>query len=255
MARVNKILNSPEVLKSKKFHNVTISQRDENGNYSPLINGSLQEGVSITYDPQYSTLGEMVGLPALNTLEQSAASIAGAQLFDVTTQKQYTGSSYIDITINIRVLDENGYGIPLKVASLLAAICQPIPYSDELFKKYKDQLVKFYNDITGGVGNTLGKALTGNFEGAFDEGKKTIDSIGKTLDAAALRVVKLSISDYLEFDEMVITNVSQNFSYEQSINGPLFADFAIQLSTLKVPDSSKVLNYYTPDKVERVTIE
>ena len=275
MAKIE-ILKSPDILKGKKFNKAIITL--SNG---IKVIGSLQSGIEISYAPEYSSVSDIINLPAIGTMEKAVTASTGAQLFDgILSQKQYSGASHINITIALKVLDEEGTGKVLLYAKALASQCQPIPLStaditaaaaekaaavgklgmDMLAEGGKfawdtikaggltnDQATKVVDGVVNGVVDGAAaakKALTdGNIGSSID---KQIDSVSKNL--AKQRQVKLEISDYLKFNNMVITSVSQSFSYEQSVAGPLYADFSIGFSTLKVPDSGKVLTYYKDPK-------
>jgi len=276
MSRINKILNSPEVMSNEKLHQVVITLPED-----VKIIGSLQEGIQISYSPEYSTVGDLIPLPGISTLENFVAKNAGAQLFNgITSQKQYTGASYIDITVNIKTLDTTGNGDPLKYAALLAQQCQPLPVAfTEVVSQVKDkttdviELASKLKDTAGNVYKQVTDEPVASAKGAYDSTVNAASGFldqfvnfdGAAVDAgieklsklySKKRLVKLDISDYLSFKEMVITNVSQQFSYEQSFSGPLYAEFAITFSTLRVPDAISVLDYYktTESKSSRINI-
>jgi hypothetical protein len=271
MAKIE-ILKSPDILKGKKFNKAIITL--SNG---MQVIGSLQSGIEISYAPEYNSMADIINLPAVNTMEKAVTASTGAQLFDgILSQKQYSGASHINITIALKVLDEEGTGKVLLYAKALASQCQPIPLSTaditaaaaekaaavgklgmELLAeggKFAWNTVKAggltyeqSTKVTDGVVDgalAVSDAVTGGNIGSSVDG--LIDDVSKNL--AKQRQVKLEISDYLKFNNMVITSVSQSFSYEQSVAGPLYADFSIGFSTLKVPDSGKVLTYYKDPK-------
>tara|TARA_R110001592_G_scaffold177358_2_gene417651 strand:+ start:8953 stop:9690 length:738 start_codon:yes stop_codon:yes gene_type:complete len=243
MAKVNKVLGSPMEMEALPLHRVKITLPESISPDGVAIEGLLQEGLSITYSPEYTTVGEMIPFPAISALEKGAASAFGVQLFDgITTQKQYTGGSYIDITVNIKVLDYDGSGTPMAYSKLLAMLCQPTSLKPGVVKKIQKEIKKAATEIPA----VAADIISGNF------GKN--EKLEELMKSNASKIVTLEISDYIKFEEMVVTSVTQTFSFEQSFTGPLFAEFAIGLSTLRVPTASKTANYYKTPKESRVSI-
>ena len=73
---------------------------------------------------------------------------------------------------------------------------------------------------------------------------KMADSLGRT--------VNMQVSDFLNFPQMIIESVTQEFSYEQGIAGPVTAIFTLLLSTLRVPDTADVASMYKiPDGTQK----
>ncbi len=259
MAQINKILGSPDELKNKKVHKVKIISKKYGA-----IEGNLQAGIDISYDPQYTAAGDIISLPGVSKLEQFAAVSTGGQLFDgLTTHKQYTGASYINISLALKILDVEGNGLPLNYAKILGSLCQPKKVSDEQIKsainngaellsdgikKAKSILEKYYNSDENERGNITSEI--------YEKSKNVADGLTKkAITNLKDRIVTLEISDYLSFDDMVIESVAQSFSYEQGFAGPLYADFTISLSSAAVPDQDKLAKYYKTDKLTDNRIE
>lgn len=291
MPQINKILEQPNVLDGVAAHKVKII-----GGFT--IEGSLQQDVEISFNPEYKKLSELMVIP-IQTLETAASNIAGGQLFSgITTEKYYTGSSYISVSITMRVIDTDGSGKPLKYAAALAAAAQPVKIGDVAFKKaqarlkekiiatqkaagkFVNQAKELYTNATKekGLGGTLLDIFSGNNTDVNEAVAALPGKIGDSLmewitntpsadiesflkQAAKLyeknRSMQVEISNYLCFKEMVLESASQTFSQQQGFAGPLFADFTMQFSTRRVPNSESVAGYYKTDATynSRVTYE
>lgn len=266
----NNIFSNPTDLISKKAgktHIVKISSK-HNG---LQISGPLQEGLSISYSPEYTSLFNaipMIGNTIKGFVEsasEQAGIYGGAQLFDgIHTQKMYKGASDIKINVNFKVVDYNGNGAPLKAAAALGIFCQPNDFPDqaikELYSLLKDSgktaaeeddgnlnigniVTSFFSSVGGGLNDLKDDALK-KFN--YEKIQKYIEEFN--LSSMARRVVSLEISDYFAIPDMVIDSVTQNFSYDQTISGPMVADFAVSLTTLRTPDASDIARYFKSGK-------
>ena len=255
MAKIDKrvILDSPDILKGKKFNKATIllseywDAKSLDTYRGETIEGSLQSGIEISYAPEYSSVSEIIPFPAITTVEKGIQAQTGGQIFGgILGQKQFTGASHINITIALKCLDEDGDGKVLRYAKALARQCQPIAIGAAEVAAAAKKGLSAAGDVLIESTKAAGAAVTFDGEGVADGAGKVMKIIEDNLKAQ--RVVTLKISDYLEFNDLVITSVSQSFSYEQSVAGPLYADFSIGFSTLRVPDSAKILTYYKDPK-------
>jgi hypothetical protein len=60
--------------------------------------------------------------------------------------------------------------------------------------------------------------------------------------------IKVKIGDFFDGKEFVMTNLNQQFSFEQGVAGPLWADFDITLESLRVITASEIKNYFYKNK-------
>ena len=275
MPQINKILEQPNVLDTIPAHTVKIS-----GNGLTII-GSLQQDIGISFNPEYKKLSELMVIP-IQSIESGVAAVSGGQLFDgITTEKSFTGASYIEVSITMRVMDTDGSGAPLLYAKQLAAAAQPIGINDKIAKDAFEDVVEGLEEVGEFIQKGWAKAVKISKDGDEDSSwySRVYDSITGNNDLlnkipseilsslkdfvantpladieeflkraktiyAKNRVMQVEISDYLCFENMVIESLSQSFSQQQGFNGPLFADFTIQFSTQRVPNSTKVKKFY-----------
>jgi|TARA_R110001592_G_scaffold347604_1_gene641222 hypothetical protein len=288
MPQINKILEQPNVLDGVGAHKIKITGG------GVTIEGSLQQDIEISFNPEYKKLSELMVIP-IQGIEDTVAAVAGGQLFGgITTEKMYTNASYIEVSITMRVIDTDGSGAPLEYAKMLAGAVQPKEIGDKQAKKSFEALVSTLEKLGKNAKSALNKAIkiykdgdedaawyeslydtvTGNNEALknipgdiwdslidFIKDKPLGDIEGFFEEFKAIyeknRCMKVEISNYLCFKEMVIESLAQSFSQQQGFKGPLFADFTMQFSTRRVPNSEKVKEFYKTDATykSRVTYE
>ena len=230
MASVQLMNNSNDI---KKDNVHTISINSNNDSFGLNIDGLLQNGISIAYKPEYTNLSELV--PFGGTIKDIANELGkktGSLVLDgIAEQQYYTGAKPITINAIIKVIDYDGTGKPLDVASKIASFCQPTASLD----KMSAAIVNL--DLKNGL-DAVKETLAGT--GVTSLLSKNIVEASKDLG----RTVNVRISDFLYFPQMIIDSASQEFSYEQGISGPVSATFTITMTTFRTPDSADVLDFY-----------
>lgn len=198
-------------------------------------------------------------------LRASGLNVGNAGL---VTKKYYKQSGYLKINPSFRVVDWNGNGDPLGTSVFLTNLAIPkrtgINYSFVSFMKaLKVGVTKVLDDnffVTNKVAEgvlSIGEAVakwclaTGEkfsdytIEAVGGSDLVTITKSGKDavneiinkdsiLLTASPTPVRIIIGNYFDYSEMVIENVSCEFSQQMTENGPLYADFTLSLSSREV---------------------
>jgi hypothetical protein len=251
MAKISQSLfdSTSRTLGAEKYYKVII-KRPSTEEY---IEGYMQEGLSLDFSPEYTTLG--AAIPLLGTVagKMEALSILESPLMfgGAHTQKMYNGSSHLGISLKLKVVDETGNGLPIEYARILASWCQPLDFD------------AFKTDLSDKIGT-----VTKSLKQATDAGKNVIENYKNktamsniiadlesdasaalnTLTSLTRMALKVKIGDFFESKNFVMTSLSQNFSYEQGLSGPLWIDFDIKLETLKVVTASEIKTYFYNNK-------
>lgn len=218
------------------------------------INGYMQEGLSLDFNPEYTTLGAAIPLLGQAAGKIDALSILESPLlFDGShTQKMYNGSSHMSIGLKLKVVDELGNGLPIEYARILASWCQPLDF--DAFKKDLGDKAE--------VAKTVGQKLLDGKDIVLNDNSitekigalnNTLADIGNTVTGLSRMALNVKIGDFFKGKQFVITGVSQQFSHEHGIAGPLWAEFDVKLESLKVLTSNEIKTYFYENK-DSVTI-
>lgn len=238
MASVQLMSNSNE-LKENVAHTITIESNP--GSTALSLSGLLQNGISIAYKPGYEDLADLVPLgPQIKSVAAEIGKRTGAQVLNgMAEQKYYTGAAPVTINAVIKVNDNDGTGKPLEIAAKIASFCQPSAALNDLTKAFLDFDIKAITNESKKVGTELLTKAQDLNEAGTAKGQNFNDAV-KTLG----RTVNVRISDFLHFPHMIIDSASQEFSFEQGLNGPISATFTLSLTTLRVPDAAQVVSFY-----------
>ena len=222
------------------------------------IKGILKNNLQFNMNADYGTinLGSVVSnfpkieeLSRILPLAPGGISIANAGM---TTRKYYLRSGYLELNPEMRIVDWDGTGEPVKSALLLVALCLPkkndktnisisdiinmlkkglsnvadkIPGGKELY----EGLVQGLEDSVAAVGDEIGKRSP-EVKGGIARGLKEVTTSDFMLTSSP-GSVKLIVGNFFERDNMIVENVGVNFSKELTEKGPLWVDLSIKMSS------------------------
>jgi len=223
-------------------------------------------------------------------LSRAAGVAEGGTRF--TTKKVYSKSGYLTITPKIKIINWYGTpeGSPVLAAMLLASYCLPSPMDQGLAGGINDVAKKLIGVAAKGISQILPKDpadatategnipplddTTGEFANKVDQiataTMKGIGSLAKQAGEAGVEIfdgvddyfilksspspVSVSIGNYFQHDDMVITNVQFNMSKEMTEYGPLYIDAEITMSSRRIVDNIDYVGMYVSNKGNRVVL-
>jgi len=166
----------------------------------------------------------------------------GGRSFENTglfTRLFYKNSGYLEIMPKMRVFDFNNNGLPLQAAMIFASLCIP-KQADSLFtiNMTKEQIDNAGSRV-GGTARDLLTPLIGEKNAAtagYGLNNLTTGAAnginGTTINwSNSPDTIDVEIGNWLTLTDMVLINVTTNFSYEMTAAGPLYADFQLSLKS------------------------
>jgi len=315
--------------KTKGYAVVRIQPEDKRVGSDSLdfeIIGIMQNEVSFSIEANWESLGGITGLlpsPMVGIADEiggavnKVVNLAGfADLGSVyASRKVYKKSGNLDLTIDMRIVDWEGIGMPVRAAILLSYLCLPnTTYGKENIEKGKQlgnmilesvsnarEEAQEESEDTGNGSPTPpnvaaeadnAKAITGtqsNTEGSYLPTNKkspplTVEGIMQGTDEAlanleskaemfghantitqikknvfegvsdyfllrtAPSTVKVTIGNFFEQPDMVITNARYTFSKEMTYKGPLYVDINLAVTSRKILGGIEDLGLSTEGK-------
>lgn len=212
-----------------------------------ILNDSIAWNVTATWDNigLDSIITSVVGsnpiLEAANGIVNFANQLGGRS-FENTglfTRLFYKNSGYLEIMPKLRVFDFENKGLPLQAAMIFSSLCIP-KQADKMFdlsisKETIDNLGITAGGTTRDVlkpvmgeenATTAGYAVNKLVTGALDGINNTTINWSNSPDT-----VDVEIGNWLKLTDMVLINVTTNFSYEMTDNGPMYVDFTLTLKS------------------------
>jgi hypothetical protein len=254
----------------------------------PVIIGVIQkDGLSFSLDANWQELGGMAGsiFPTMATkfrgayeVANNASMIAGNSDFGAVaaSRKIYQKSGYLKISPNIRIVDWKGVGQPIMSALILLTYITPsnVPLLTaeqlgneikELYAKIKDKLgdkatevlEKFegiYSNATKEISEAVDNVTVDNkLGGVLNSTKNQLSDVEKDYSLRSSPVpLTVSIGQFFKRSDMIIENVSINFSKEMTLAGPLYVDIDISMSSRKIVSNVTDIGIIFPDNKSRV---
>ncbi len=231
---------------------------DVESGYLTLI-GVMSEAISINMDPEWDTLNlaSMVSnfpvMEKIFNLASAPMAAIGVSINNagLTTEKFFVKGSYLQIDPTFKVVNWNDDGAPLKAAFLLLSLCVPRKnYIGESASDIYGSLKSKIAEMPGG--DTLIKSLE-VLEGVYTKGSQITRGVrnwasdklngGKDLTQISSNMmltnapptVYVNLGNYFTHPEMIIENVSIEFSKQMTKTGPLFVEFKTTLSSKTMP--------------------
>ena len=215
-------------------------------NYTQIqVIGTLNEPMSLSFDSEWTNM-ESIDVPyvkeAVDLLNEATNAeafanaqsqlVGGGEVGSVWKNKQvWKKSGYLKLNIKMEIVDWHGTGIPLAAATGMIKMCTPnIDYSSNTLLKYPLEGISIYTDTLGNglnnlkvAGSDIGKAKV-NYEADNDYG----------IMKAGPVPVSIEIGQYFNHTDMVIKNVTVDFSKDVSEMGPLSAIITFQAESRKI---------------------
>lgn len=239
------------------------------------VTGILKNQVEFSVAADWDTLGidSMIGdLVANNKIIKNiqgvgsfAMKAGGASLTNtgLVTRKFYKKGGYLEITPEFRILDWNSDGVTKQAAMALMSMALPRKNQSSSIEKIfggvynsgKKILKKssIFNVIEGFVSKAMDSALRSDTQ-IISVTAKTAKRGATELTQGQVNLteapvpVTVIIGNWFQHTDMVITNVSVNFSQEMTRSGPLYVDLSVQLS-------SREAMVLTEDGINNLTIK
>jgi hypothetical protein len=235
-----------------------LSRRSNQEDKTLAITGVLQgdEGLKLkaSADWQKLDLGMAEGGGVFGAISEAIGAIGtigrwtgyGFGDAGIATRKYYNGNqSYISIEPTFRVVDWNGSGETIKAAILLLNLCLPAQLleKDGVVQDFKNVLAEVEkwlaaqdspaNKIKDWLGKSdLAVAKVAQRALNFEQYGLSVDNLAQSLTQSPTSVT-VRIGNYFKHEQMVITDVSVDFSREVTTTGPLYADFTVGISSLQ----------------------
>ena len=219
---------------------------------SKPIYGLLMNDFTYSLSSEWETM-QYPNLLDIGPFADLTAFSGGGELGAVFRSKKLWKKSG-DLTINpeIRIIDVNGDGSPLKVANQMLYFATAISTKDltegisgeaingyaagiDSVAKSAAGLVKYFGGVIGDKSGTA-QEISNNYIGAASSGGKNIaegaDDYGKL--RACPPPLDVRIGRLFRHNDMVLTNVEFTFSREMTSEGPLYVDIKLTLVTRKI---------------------
>lgn len=245
-----------------QFPQYRISLTSINNTYTVI--GLLTNNVSFSIDADWQAAGLLESItsnPLLSTLYQYGTMVMGAAGYanpsniGISTKKIYTGSGYLKLDVQFRVVDWQGKGDPIKQAFLVAGMCLPDTKGgttnnlNQLFTTLNQGLgfaaglitdtLTAATDVTNFAANLSGNATA---QKASETAKKAIQPIQQDINtylgknnlliaAFSPSPVRVEIGKYFKHNDMIVESAKIEFSRQITEAGPLYVDFDIGLSS------------------------
>lgn len=243
----------------------------KNGNSPIVVEGIVQEKLQFQAEGNWDNL---FNLSDRFDLARKGLSLVDQGLLNagLATRRYYKGGGYLRINPKFRIVDFEGVGTVLSMATALMNMA--LPSLDKDFNL--DDVTEFARNNPAAIGSTLaGYAFGGTGGAALGAGVGTlIDNVNQNGLAATSKVVANAVTNpvdtfvngvgsaysflkntgiitnsaspvYVEIgnffrNEFVIENVSVELSRELTEAGPLYADIDLTLSTIEVATKDNV---------------
>ena len=185
-------------------------------------------------------------LQALKGVADISMGLAGANIGNsgFVTRLFYSQGGYLTLAPEMRVMDWENTGEPLKAAFALMGLCVPRKDSsitiDEIIKTIEDKS-KFAEGIFGLAKNKLAKAYQATQKAGTHD---TIKTTGKIMNTGANELLNANINlteapapviveigDFFVHNNMVIRSVDFDFSDKMTPAGPQHVDISLSLSS------------------------
>lgn len=207
--------------KKRKLFDKSLYERAKNDLYKieiGNIRGILKDNFVMNMSATWDTLISLDG--AFSTL-RTALGVAGIGLFNsgIFTRKFYKGGSYIEINPTFRVVDWDGTpeNSVIDISKTLYSYVIPKAILTDKDGKNKTNL--------------------GGFSGkTYQQATNFLNRLRTSLANNAPSTVRVRLSNFFSFNDMAITSVSVTYSKEMTVNGPLYADFNVSLTSAEVPN-------------------
>lgn len=243
-------------------YGITLIIPTDNDNEFINVKGILKEAISFNVDATWSTLG-LEGV--IDNIMSSNPILAGIDtVLDVTNLASgrsftntglfsklfYKNSGRLSLSPSFRVFDSNNTGICTAMAIYLTSLCIPsINTSDKsqsfdlspvgeiglkVAKKFIEASETAANSVDEeGNPDIVRRAFAGpakQLGGSIAKGTKEIGE-SNAYWSNAPSSIGIKIGNWLDVIDVVVTNVSVNFSYECSYAGPLWVDVSLKCET------------------------
>ena len=214
-----------------------------NGGQELQIIGTLKEPMTLSFDSDWTTMESVDvpyvkeiqtaldnAVPALDMSNAISLLAGGGETGSVWKNKQvWKKSGYLKLNIKMDIVDWEGNGIPLTMATAMVKLCTPntgTTHETTLLTrvtKFTDQAGKALTSVlsdqkvVNATGNPVGRA-SAEWNSNNDFGEMKVGPVP----------VVVEIGQYFKHPDMVIKNVVVDFSKEVSEFGPLSAVISFQ---------------------------
>jgi len=222
-----------------------------------IITGVMTSEFSYSLSSEWETIQTPLSLIDLGILGDIFVAAGGGEMGAVyKSKKLWKRSGYLTITPKIRVIDVNGDGLPLIVTKLLLSFCTAMTgtFEDkahdventikEAARGLNDDSIRRAEKAQKDANTNTGMKKLGNQVHVVGEeilqiGLAAADTyVDGISDAFSLKVAPppliVEIGRIFKHDDMVLTDVSFTFSQENTINGPMYVDIDLTLTTRKI---------------------
>ena len=208
------------------------------------VTGLMNEGLSINVSPEYEDLGmgsvvnNIKLVQAFGDKADSIMAFSGIRTKSsgFVTKKFYDKSGYLELNPSFRVVNWDGSAQPVTESLALLTACLPSRGST---LKTKIEGTKLGAKIT--KNNAVGKLFqiaSGVIGETFESAKSAVggvvnlDTFGKAAEVVGSPPeVTVRISNYFYQENMIIEDLSIEFSKEMTASGPLYADIKLKISS------------------------
>jgi len=222
-----------------------------------IITGVMTNEFSYSLSSEWETIQTPLSLINLGILGDVFVAAGGGEMGAVYKSKKYwKRSGYLTVTPKMRIIDVNGDGLPLLATRLLLMFCTAMTGTfEEKLKSFEgtidkgietlntgsisraEQDQKDFNDKSGlpKVGAAAKLVAENSFQIALAAADEYLEGIS---DAFSLKVspppLKVDIGRIFHHEDMVLTDINFTFSQENTINGPLYVDIDLTLTTRRI---------------------
>ena len=233
----------PRVETIRLFNKATRDGKDGAvDDYKIVIDGSINGTITSEFSVESSAQWEPIfNIPDGFSQVENMMNVTGASLFKtcVFTKKFYKGGSYLEFSVDFRVVDWDGGSDTNIVGITKQLISYTAPTEPNV--ALLGRAVELTNDYASSIAATGKSFLAGETDAATagaDAYKSTGDMLRNVSNLGGQEVM-VSIGHWYT-GLLIIENVSAKYSRERTHRGPLYADYSVKFSTREILSKSKV---------------
>lgn len=259
--------------------------------------GIIQNPLEFSINAEWESLGGVTGLlpipetgkTAINDMIGGVSKLAGISGFTglgevYASRKIYKKSGYLEVGADLKIVNWNDDGQPLKSAIILSYLLLPdAEFGEKKLKEILEKVEPLINKVTENIQDGYTNVVNSTTNLADNYGRKDkvegtikgVEAFAKTMgeminqvaqdpiaknayqntladlkDYVLLRsapsTVRLQVGEYFDQDDMVLEDAKFQFSKEVTRSGPLYVDINLKFSSRKIIASIDKLGLLNP---------